>query len=64
LSQAGYRLGSERGSPNHGSTPASKRVMAQIPTMGFPFIVFAVWRAIAKRRPFRCPDCGAAIAAE
>jgi hypothetical protein len=27
---AGYRLGSDRGSPNHGSTLASKRVMAQI----------------------------------
>ena len=28
--EAGYRLGSERGSPNHGSTLASKWVMAQI----------------------------------
>jgi hypothetical protein len=27
---AGYRLGSDRGSPNHGSTMLSKRVMAQI----------------------------------
>ena len=27
---AGYQLGSDRGSPNHGSTLASKRVMAQI----------------------------------
>ena len=27
---SGYRLGSDRGSPNHGSTLASKRVMAQI----------------------------------
>jgi hypothetical protein len=27
---AGYRLGSDRGSPNHGSTLLSKRVMAQI----------------------------------
>ena len=27
---AGYRLGSDRGSPNQGSTLASKRVMAQI----------------------------------
>src|SRR3954470_13803624 len=26
---AGYRLGSDRGSPNHGSTLAPKRVMAQ-----------------------------------
>jgi hypothetical protein len=29
-SAAGYRLGSDRGSPNHGSTLLSKRVMAQI----------------------------------
>ena len=29
-SEAGYRLGSDRGSPNHGSTLLSKRVMAQI----------------------------------
>jgi hypothetical protein len=28
--EAGYRLGSDRGSPNHGSTLASKRVMAHI----------------------------------
>jgi hypothetical protein len=28
--EAGYRLGSDRGSPNHGSTLASKRVMPQI----------------------------------
>ena len=29
LGEAGYRLGSDRGSPNHGNTAASKRVMAQ-----------------------------------
>ncbi|HEY3262537.1 MAG TPA: ABC transporter permease [Pseudonocardiaceae bacterium] len=29
-SEAGYRLGIDRGSPNHGSTLLSKRVMAQI----------------------------------
>jgi hypothetical protein len=28
--EAGYRLGSDRGSPNHGSTLLSKRVMAEI----------------------------------
>ncbi len=28
--EAGYRFGSDRGSPNHGSTLLSKRVMAQI----------------------------------
>jgi hypothetical protein len=29
-SETGYRVGSDRGSPNHGSTVFSKRVMAQI----------------------------------
>ncbi len=28
--EAGYGLGSDRGSPNHGGTLLSKRVMAQI----------------------------------
>ena len=28
--EAGYRLGSDRGSPNHGSTLFSNRTMAQI----------------------------------
>jgi hypothetical protein len=35
----------------------------EIPKMAFPFIVYAVWRAIARRRPFLCPDCGAAVQA-
>ena len=43
----------------HGTVEATR----EIPKMGFPFIVFAVWRAVAKRRPFRCPDCGAAVQA-
>jgi hypothetical protein len=32
--------------------------------MGFPYIVYAVWRSIAKRRPFACPQCGAAVEAD
>jgi hypothetical protein len=43
----------------HGAVEATR----EIPRMGFPFIVFAVWRAIALRRPFRCPECGAAVQA-
>jgi hypothetical protein len=31
--------------------------------MGFPFVVYAIWRAAAQRRPFRCPQCGAAVEA-
>jgi hypothetical protein len=45
--------------PEHGTVEATR----EVPQMGFPFIVFAVLRAIAKRRPFRCPRCGAQIQA-
>jgi len=30
--------------------------------MGFPFVVYAIRRAIAQRRPYLCPECGAAVA--
>jgi len=42
-----YRLGSDRGSPNHGSTLASKRVMAQIRS---PARV-STWKPVAWRMP-------------
>ena len=38
----------------HGTVEATRKM----PEMGFPFIVLAVSRAIARRRPFRCPNCG------
>ena len=41
----------------HGTVQATR----EIPGMGFPFVVFAALRAIARRRPFRCPQCGAAV---
>lgn len=41
----------------HGTVEATRK----IPENGFPFVFFAVWRAIAKRGPFRCPECGAAV---
>ena len=44
----------------HGTVQATR----EIPKMGFPFVVFAVWRSIAKRRPFVCPECGAAVQAD
>jgi hypothetical protein len=43
----------------HGPVQATR----EIPRMGFPFIVYAIWRAIAKRRPYLCPQCGAAVQA-
>jgi hypothetical protein len=35
----------------------------EVPKTGFPFVVYASWRAVAQRRPFRCPQCGAAVQA-
>jgi hypothetical protein len=45
--------------PTHGRVEATR----EIPKMGFPFVVYAIWRAVAERRPFFCPDCGAAVQA-
>ena len=44
----------------HGTVQATR----EIPKMGFPFVVYAIWRAVARRRPFRCPECGAAVEAD
>ena len=38
----------------HGTIEATR----EIPKMGFPYIYYAVVRAMAKRRPFQCPECG------
>ena len=43
----------------HGTVQATR----EIPKMGFPFIVYGVLRAMAKRRPYECPECGAAVEA-
>ena len=43
----------------HGTVEASR----EVPEMGFPFVVYAILRAIAQRRPFRCPECGTAVPA-
>jgi hypothetical protein len=29
--------------------------------MQFPFIVYAIRRQLARRRPFHCPKCGADV---
>jgi hypothetical protein len=41
----------------HGTVEATR----EVPRMGFPFFVYAIWRAVAKRRAFLCPECGAAV---
>jgi len=43
----------------HGTVQATR----EVPEMGFPFAVCAVLRAVAQRRPFLCPECGAAVQA-
>jgi hypothetical protein len=45
--------------PEHGTVEATR----EIPGMGFPFIYFAVVRSLAKRKPFRCPECQAEVTA-
>lgn len=40
--------------PAHGDVEATR----EIPKMGFPFVYFAITRALARRRPFQCPECG------
>ena len=41
----------------HGTVEAAR----EVPQMGFPFVVYAIWRAVAQRRPFLCPECGTAV---
>ena len=43
--------------PTHGEVEASR----ELPRIAFPPLISAVRRAIAKRRPFRCPTCGAEV---
>ena len=44
----------------HGTVQATR----EIPQMGFPYVVYAIRRAVAQRRPYRCPECGAAVQTE
>ena len=44
----------------HGTVQATR----EVPQMGFPYVVYATWRAAAQRRPFLCPECGAAVQAD
>lgn len=44
----------------HGTVEATR----ELPKIGFPYVVYATWRAVAQRRPFRCPECGATVQAD
>ena len=43
--------------PTHGTVEATR----EMPRPGFPFVIFAIRRLVASRRPYRCPTCGAAV---
>ena len=43
--------------PTHGEIEATR----ELPRITFPPIIATMRRAIAKRRPYRCPTCGAAV---
>lgn len=43
--------------PTHGVVEASR----ELPEISFPPMITAIRRAIAKRRPYRCPTCGSAV---
>ena len=43
--------------PTHGTVEATR----QIPRITFPPMITAVRRAVAKRRPFRCPTCDGVV---
>jgi hypothetical protein len=44
----------------HGTVQATR----EVPETGFPYVVHAIRRSAAQRRPFRCPECGAAVQAD
>lgn len=43
--------------PTHGEVRATR----QIPKVTFPLIISGIMRAVAKRRPYQCPTCDAAV---
>ena len=43
--------------PTHGEVEGTR----DLPRVTFPPIITAVRRALAKRKPYRCPQCGATV---
>jgi hypothetical protein len=43
--------------PTHGVVEATR----EVPRLQFPYLVYAVRRQLARRRPFRCPTCRAEL---
>ena len=44
------------------ATRGTVQATRSMPRPGFPFIVYAVRRLLARKRPYRCPKCGAPVA--
>jgi hypothetical protein len=42
-------------------THGTVQAVREVPETGFPFVVYAIRRALAKRRPYLCPQCRAAV---
>lgn len=47
--------------PGHCATHGEVEATRQIPRVTFPPIITGIRRALAKRRPYRCPECGAEV---
>ena len=43
------------------STHGTVKAERPLPKLTFPFIVTAPMRYLAKRKPFRCPECGSPV---
>jgi hypothetical protein len=43
--------------PTHGTVQAERR----LPKLSFPFMVAWGRRYLARRKPFRCPECGSPV---
>jgi hypothetical protein len=46
--------------PTHGEVEGTR----ELPRISFPPLINSIRRSIAKRRPFRCPTCGAPVATD
>lgn len=47
--------------PGHCATHGAVEATREIPARGFPLIVSTARRYFARRRPYRCPTCGAQV---
>ena len=45
------------------STHGTAQATREVPETRFPYVVYAIWRSVAQRRSFLCPECGAAVQA-